>query len=110
MKRRLGLTQLRLTSLRTRLFLAIFATCILLVIIMHFGVRSSFQSGFIGYIKTDNQQRTKLIADALAEQYQEVGSWQFLMKDERAFSVYYVLSNKDSMPAMTSKTADNMAQ
>lgn len=85
MKRRLGLTQLRLTSLRTRLFLAIFATCILLVIIMHFGVRSSFQSGFIGYIKTDNQQRTKLIADALAEQYQEVGSWQFLMKDERAF-------------------------
>lgn len=39
-----------------KLFLAIFATCILLLITMHWAVRFSFERGFIDYIKT--RQRT----------------------------------------------------
>ncbi|EMN4128495.1 MULTISPECIES: two-component system sensor histidine kinase BaeS [Providencia] len=77
--------KLRFNSVSTRLFLAIFATCILLVVIMHQGVRMSFQHGFIDYIRENDQQRTELIADALAEQYDETGSWRFLIRNERAF-------------------------
>lgn len=75
----------RFSSVSTRLFLAIFATCLLLVVIMHQGVRMSFQHGFIDYIKENDQQRAELIADALAEQYDETGSWRFLIRNERAF-------------------------
>lgn len=77
--------KLRFNSVSTRLFLAIFATCILLVVIMHQGVRLSFQHGFTDYIKENDQQRAELIADALAEQYDETGSWRFLIRNERAF-------------------------
>ena len=34
-----------------KLFLAIFATCIVLLITMHWAVRIRFERGFIGYIK-----------------------------------------------------------
>lgn len=77
--------KLRLNSVSTRLFLAIFTTCLLLVVIMHQGVRMSFQHGFVDYIKENDQQRAELIAEALAEQYQDVGSWRFLIRNERAF-------------------------
>ncbi len=75
----------RLNSVSTRLFLAIFATCLLLVVTMHQGVRMSFQHGFIDYIKENDQQRAELISSALAEQYDETGNWFFLIRDDRAF-------------------------
>ncbi|MGG4608793.1 envelope stress sensor histidine kinase BaeS [Providencia sp. Me31A] len=77
--------KLRFNSVRTRLFLAIFATCLLLVLIMHQGVRMSFQHGFIDYIKENDQQRLELVSSALAEQYAEMGNWHFLLSDERTF-------------------------
>lgn len=40
-----------------KLFLAIFATCIVLLISMHWAVRVSFERGFIDYIKHGNEQR-----------------------------------------------------
>ncbi|WP_369310934.1 two-component system sensor histidine kinase BaeS [Providencia rettgeri] len=75
----------RFNSVSTRLFLAIFATCLLLVVIMHQGVRLSFQHGFVDYIKENDQQRVEQISTALAEQYQESGNWRFLLGDERNF-------------------------
>lgn len=77
--------KLRFNSVSTRLFLAIFATCLLLVVIMHQGVRMSFQHGFIDYIKENDQQRLELVSSALAEQYEEMGNWHFLLNDERTF-------------------------
>lgn len=75
----------RLNSVSTRLFLAIFATCLLLVVTMHQGVRMSFQHGFLGYIKENDQQRAELISSALAEQYELSGNWMFLLSNDRAF-------------------------
>ncbi|WP_036769267.1 two-component system sensor histidine kinase BaeS [Photorhabdus australis] len=66
-----------------KLFIAIFATCMLVLITMHWGVRSSFQHGFIGYIKQNIQLRTSMLAEALAEQYQQYGSWKFLKQNNR---------------------------
>ncbi|WP_391529409.1 two-component system sensor histidine kinase BaeS [Photorhabdus akhurstii] len=66
-----------------KLFMAIFATCMLVLITMHWGVRSSFQHGFIGYIRQNIQLRTAMLAEALAEQYQQYGSWKFLKRSDR---------------------------
>ena len=47
-----------------KLFLAIFSTCILVLITMHWGVRVSFERGFIDYIKHGNEQRVRQIGRA----------------------------------------------
>ncbi len=60
-----------------KLFLAIFATCIVLLISMHWAVRISFERGFIDYIKRGNEQRLTMLSDALSEQYAQHGSWRF---------------------------------
>lgn len=66
-----------------KLFLAIFATCIMLLVTMHWAVRISFERGFIDYIKHGNEQRLKMLGDALAEQYAQQGNWRFLRNNER---------------------------
>ncbi|NUW58523.1 two-component system sensor histidine kinase BaeS [Cronobacter muytjensii] len=66
-----------------KLFLAIFATCILLLITMHWAVRFSFERGFIDYIKHGNEQRLALLSDALSDQYQQHGDWGFLRHNDR---------------------------
>ncbi|SUG30076.1 two-component system sensor kinase [Salmonella enterica subsp. arizonae] len=66
-----------------KLFLAIFATCIVLLISMHWAVRVSFERGFIDYIKHGNEQRLQMLGDALGEQYQQHGNWRFLRNNDR---------------------------
>ncbi len=50
-----------------KLFVAIFATCIVLLITMHWAVRVSFERGFIDYIKHGNEQRLQGYAERCAE-------------------------------------------
>ena len=66
-----------------KLFLAIFATCIVLLISMHWAVRISFERGFIDYIKHGNEQRLQILSDALSEQYEQHGNWRFLRNNDR---------------------------
>ncbi len=66
-----------------KLFLAIFSTCLLVLAIMHWGVRLSFERGFIDYIKRGNTQRIELLSDALGEQYALHGNWRFLRHNDR---------------------------
>ena len=66
-----------------KLFLAIFATCITLLITMHWAVRVSFERGFIDYIKHGNEQRLQMLGDALGEQYALHGNWRFLRNNDR---------------------------
>ena len=66
-----------------KLFLAIFATCIVLLITMHWAVRISFERGFIDYIKHGNEQRLQMLGDALGEQYAQHGNWRFLRNNDR---------------------------
>jgi two-component system sensor histidine kinase BaeS len=77
------------TGITAKLFLAIFATCMLVLITMHWGVRISFEHGFIDYIRRGNQQRVEMIADALEEQYKQHGDWRFLRNNDRV--VYQLL-------------------
>lgn len=69
-----------------KLFLAIFATCIVLLISMHWAVRISFERGFIDYIKHGNEQRLQMLGDALGEQYSLHGNWRFYAITIASFS------------------------
>ncbi|WP_308562468.1 two-component system sensor histidine kinase BaeS [uncultured Klebsiella sp.] len=66
-----------------KLFIAILATCIVLLISMHWAVRISFERGFIDYIKRGNEQRLTMLGDALSEQYAQHGNWKFLRNNDR---------------------------
>ncbi|WP_413739093.1 two-component system sensor histidine kinase BaeS [Sodalis sp. RH21] len=83
-------------GITAKLFLAIFATCMLVVITMHWGVRISFERGFIDYIKRSNNQRIELLSNALAEQYQLHGDWHFLRNNDRF--VYQLLRSFEQNP------------
>ena len=81
-----------------KLFLAIFATCMLVLITMHWGVRVSFERGFIDYIKSSNEQRINMLSEALEEQYSHHGNWIFLRNNDQV--VYQIMrsfeQNSDS--------------
>ena len=66
-----------------KLFFAILATCMLVLITMHWGVRLSFERGFTDYIRSSNEQRLSLLGNALAERYRHEGNWQFLQRNEK---------------------------
>ncbi|KTS76194.1 two-component system sensor histidine kinase BaeS [Pantoea stewartii] len=66
-----------------KLFMAIFSTCMLVLITMHWGVRLSFEHGFVDYIKRGNEQRLNLLGAALADQYEQHGDWDFLRNNDR---------------------------
>ncbi|MFI8416556.1 two-component system sensor histidine kinase BaeS [Serratia sp. NPDC078593] len=76
-----------------KLFLAIFATCMLILITMHWGVRLSFERGFIDYIKHSNEQRIAMLSEALEEQYRQHGNWQFLRNNDRV--VFQIMRSFD---------------
>ncbi|MBJ3816473.1 two-component system sensor histidine kinase BaeS [Shimwellia pseudoproteus] len=65
-----------------KLFLAILTTCIVVLILMHWAVRISFERGFIDYIKHGNEQRLNLLSDTLGEQYAQRGNWRFLRHND----------------------------
>ncbi|EKS7792044.1 two-component system sensor histidine kinase BaeS [Edwardsiella piscicida] len=70
-------------GISAKLFLAILSTCILVLIIMHWGVRVSFERGFIDYIRHGNEQRVQLMASELETLYAREGNWDFLRHNER---------------------------
>ncbi|CAI1642057.1 Signal transduction histidine-protein kinase BaeS [Serratia quinivorans] len=72
-----------------KLFMAIFATCMLVLITMHWGVRVSFERGFIDYIKNSNEQRINMLSEALEEQYSRHGNWIFLRNNDQV--IYQIM-------------------
>lgn len=84
-----------------KLFMAIFATCMLVLITMHWGVRLSFEHGFVDYIKRGNEQRLNLLSDALADQYEQHGNWDFLRHNDRL--VFTMLRSLEQNPDSNSQ-------
>ena len=84
-----------------KLFMAIFATCMLVLITMHWGVRLSFEHGVVDYIKRGNEQRLNLLSDALADQYEQHGNWDFLRHNDRL--VFTMLRSLEQNPDSNSQ-------
>jgi len=89
------ITRLR-PGIGAKLFMAIFGTCMLVIITMHWGVRLSFEHGFVDYIKKGNEQRLTLLSDALADQYEQHGSWDFLRRNDRL--IFTILRSLEQNP------------
>ncbi|MCK8295999.1 two-component system sensor histidine kinase BaeA, partial [Erwinia amylovora] len=58
-------------GITAKMFAAIFSTCKLVLITKHWGVRRSFEHGFIDYNKRGKEQRLILLADALGDEYHQ---------------------------------------
>lgn len=76
-------------GITSKLFMAIFATCMLVLITMHWGMRISFERGFIDYIKHSNEQRISMLTDGLEAQYRLHGSWAFLRNSDQ--TIYQIM-------------------
>ena len=92
-KMRIGIT--------AKLFAAIFSTCMLVLITMHWGVRLSFEHGFIDYIKKGNEQRLVMLSDALSDQYEQHGNWDFLRHNNKL--VFQILHSLEQNPDASSQ-------
>ncbi|MBE5252396.1 MAG: two-component system sensor histidine kinase BaeS [Enterobacterales bacterium endosymbiont of Blomia tropicalis] len=79
-----------------KLFMAIFATSMMVLITMHWGVRLSFEHGFVDYIKRGNEQRLNMLSDALADQFEQHGDWDFLRHNDRL--VFNILRSLEQNP------------
>lgn len=87
-------------GITAKLFMAIFCTCALVLITMNWGVRMSFERGFIDYIRQSNEQRVQLLADTLQDQYKQHGNWEFLETNDRL--IYQIMRSfeQNSSPRM----------
>ncbi|MBS0892955.1 two-component system sensor histidine kinase BaeS [Tatumella sp. JGM130] len=70
-------------TIGSKLFITLFATCLLVLVTMHWAVRISFEHGFVDYIRESNEQRLNLLSEALAEQYEQHGNWDFMRNNNR---------------------------
>ena len=87
----------RRLNIRAKLFMAIFGSCLLVLVVMHWAMRMSFEHGFVDYIRESNEQRLDLLSDALAEQYQQHGNWNFLQNNNRMiFTLLHSLEQSQS--------------
>ncbi len=66
------------SSITFKLFLAILATCIVVALAMGVAVRYSFERGFGDYVQERENQRLDNLAQILANDYADNGSWEFL--------------------------------
>lgn len=74
---------LRRPSLTMRIFLAVFATAIAMVILTGASTRWSFTRGFLGYLNDLAVTRMEAVVPRIAEAYAEQGDWSFIREDRR---------------------------
>lgn len=82
-------------GISAKLFVAIFSTCMLALIAMHWGVRHHFEHGFSDYTRRSNAQQLEMISATLASQYQQHGNWDFLRhNNQQIFSLLHSLESR----------------
>lgn len=72
-------------GLSTKLFLAIFALVVLVVLAMSAGARLSFSHGFLGYLAEQETERLESSVPTFAAAYAEHGSWDFVRDNHQAW-------------------------
>lgn len=77
-----------------KLFLAILATAIGIVVCMYLVMRWSLDRGFLNYVNELDLERLDALATKLEESYSREGSWRFLQNDPRRWSQLL----RDSLP------------
>ena len=74
------------TSVTAKLFVAIFATSLLVAVAMGVAARISFSQGFLGYVNEQGRARMEAVLPDLVEAYRQHGNnWDFLRNNPRAW-------------------------
>jgi two-component system sensor histidine kinase BaeS len=71
------------SGLTAKLFLALLAVSVVVVLAMGVAARASFTRGFLGYINEQGIARIDAVVPALAAAYREHGDWEFLRSKPR---------------------------
>src|SRR3954469_3779043 len=69
------------TGITLKLFFAILAAAGVAAAAVAFATRSSFQSGFLGYLSQVDAQRLDALSTSLADEYRRHGGWEFVRND-----------------------------
>ena len=72
-------------GLTAKLFLAMLAIAVFVVLAMGIAARVSFDRGFLGYLSEQETARMQSVASSLEAAYHEHGSWEFLRDNPRAW-------------------------
>ncbi|MFQ6591043.1 MULTISPECIES: sensor histidine kinase efflux regulator BaeS [Pseudomonas] len=70
-----------------KLFLAVLAATLCVVLAMGFAAHASFTSGFLGYLNEQALERMESVLPRMTEAYREHGSWNFLLNNPDAMFV-----------------------
>jgi two-component system sensor histidine kinase BaeS len=80
---RLGLTG--------KLFLALIASCLLVMFGTLFALHENFRHGFLDYVKRINETRVDTVATAMSRFYVEKGGWDFIRKSQAPNESWFLL-------------------
>ena len=72
-----------------KLLIALLLANVVLITIMAVSTQWSFQRGFLDYLRQVEVQELDDLSNALAKDYQQEGSWQFLQDNHRGWHHYY---------------------
>lgn len=72
-------------GLSTKLFLAVFALVVVVVLAMSAGARLSFSHGFLGYLAEQETERLESSVPTFAAAYAEHGNWDFVRNNHQAW-------------------------
>lgn len=92
-------------SISTRIFLAMLGTLALVVAIMGFATRWSFERGFLGYLNGQAEARMFEVLPRLQQAYGEHGSWDFLRGDRGA---WFAMMRPANLPEAVSEDGANL--
>lgn len=81
-----------------KLFLTLFATCIVVTLAMGAAIRYSFDAGFREYIQQREERKREELDQALVNAYQQHGNWDFLRSNSSLWLRLQRASSRSQMP------------
>ena len=73
-------------SIRTKLFIALFAACLIAILGMAFVIQQNFTSSFLAYVNEQENRSLAQLESQLTDYYQRNGNWHDLVDDPRQWS------------------------
>lgn len=68
-------------GITSKLFMALLATCLMVIFVMSMTMRFTFERGLLDYVNSEDVSRSSLLIKILADNYKEHNGWQWLRED-----------------------------
>nr|WP_319800947.1 sensor histidine kinase efflux regulator BaeS [Kerstersia gyiorum] len=93
-----GMTMRLQSGITFKLFLTLFATCIVVILAMGAAIRYSFDAGFRSYIQQREERKREELNQALVTAYEHHGNWEFLRSNSSLWLRLQRASSRNQMP------------